>query len=198
MPQFAVNSQLATRNPEPAVLLSPQGRVGTWVPSIGRMSDYVAVPSRSGRDQWEGVVLQGSGELSPSPQGRVGTRPGARKSETSEWSPSPQGRVGTNYRPALVEYFFVAVPSRSGRDTERALTAFDFLLRRRPLKVGSGRQYKLTEEDGERFRRRPLKVGSGLRQNLGFWWRYGSKGLAHFPLKFPPRLFSAFKVLKTA
>ena len=29
MPQFAVNSQLATRNPEPAVLLSPQGRVGT-------------------------------------------------------------------------------------------------------------------------------------------------------------------------
>ena len=51
MPQFAVNSQLATRNPKPAVLLSPQGRVGTW--KISPRPEH---------------TLQ-----SPSPQGRVGT-----------------------------------------------------------------------------------------------------------------------------
>ncbi|MCS3919721.1 hypothetical protein Q2T83_14000 [Fervidibacter sacchari] len=50
MPQFAVNSQLATRNPEPAVLLSPQGRVGT----VARWR------LRSDLTHW-----------SPSPQGRV-------------------------------------------------------------------------------------------------------------------------------
>ncbi|WKU15437.1 hypothetical protein Q2T83_14010 [Fervidibacter sacchari] len=49
-PQFAVNSQLATRNPQPAVLLSPQGRVGTRTLSTHPFTfALVAVPSRSGQ-----------------------------------------------------------------------------------------------------------------------------------------------------
>jgi len=70
-------------------------------------------------------------------------------------SPSPQGRVGTFASRRLhADDAGVAVPSRSGRD---------------------GQQNNTSEV--RRKCRRPLKVGSGPRQNLGFWWRYGSKGV---------------------
>ena len=113
MPQFAVNSQLATRNPKPAVLLSPQGRVklscglsvercafktafnlpSTHNPQPSTLNLPFIVPSRSGRNALEIAALF-----------------------ALLTSPSPQGRVGTNLKALFYDDFeLVAVPSRSGQ-----------------------------------------------------------------------------------
>jgi len=121
-PQFAVNSQLATRNPQLAVYCplkvgsghaansdvtisdivspSPQGRVGT-IRSVPTeiLYNQIAVPSRSGRD----AIRRSSSPLggrSPSPQGRVGTFDAETTCRLLQQSPSPQGRVGTMLRTA--------------------------------------------------------------------------------------------------
>ena len=45
------------------------------------------------------------------------------------------------------------------------------------IAIGYYNQHTAHEFVELQHNRRPLKVGSGPRQNLGFWWRYGSKGV---------------------
>ena len=117
MPQFAVNSQLATRNPEPAVLLSPQGRVGT-TPSLQRK-----------------ILDIGS----PSPQGRVGTPLWGEGGILVERSPSPQGRVGTSQQSSrLNRGGCCRRPLKVGSGLSLPKFTAETMMYRRPLKVGSG------------------------------------------------------------
>ena len=159
-PQFAVNSQPATRNlpfycplkvgselaPEWTMKSplrwspSPQGRVGTRDgKSDIEMLQAVAVPSRSGRDQ------AAAGQIAQAEIIAVPSRSG-RDLRASWWgcrgiklSPSPQGRVGT-YRTRFTYQWGARSPSPQGRVGTR--WDFDFHVAgtcRRPLKVGSGR-----------------------------------------------------------
>ena len=172
-----------TRNPEPAVLLSPQGRVGTVFPlPFKGHADEIAVPSRSGRDFNTIAEIVQTYPASPSPQGRVGT--GSSSHSLRRFRNRRPLKVGSGLnlllhafkatisrRPLKVgsgpaqnsaqkSFVTVAVPSRSGRDQLERQGYFVVRSGRRPLKVGSGLLVVVGTISAVALSRRPLKVGS--------------------------------------
>ena len=144
------------RNPPPF----PCGQVGTSQCLLGCELTPLTVPSKSGQNHF-GASDGCWGKLSPSPQSRVKT-----------WEIKLLCRV-----PCAV-----AVPSKSGQNA--ALPLRNALLRnRRPLKVGSKREY---HSGGLKnlCSRRPLKVGSKLRKRILLALRH----LCRRPLKVGSKL----------
>ena len=152
----------------------------------------VAVPSRSGRNTPLGMTVPSLLNTSPSPQGRVGTRPTSPRHllVCRVAVPSRSGRDVSDevYLPMGCT---VAVPSRSGRNHCGYEALIATLLRRRPLKVGSehsagddssfvvehiavpSRSGRNKTHKSSAFTclpsRRPLKVGSGPDSHPNLW-----------------------------
>ena len=168
-PQFAVNPQLATRNPQRAVYCPL--KVGSEPNPKNRGSGFLPCrrPLKVGSGRGWLIITVLRLELSPSPQGRVGTPTLARvQFATNSRRPLKVGsgrgcflatsllfscrrplKVGSGQE-ALVTMdellAAVAVPSRSGRDLSiKFLRATQLGSRRRPLKVGSGPLPRRTE-----------------------------------------------------
>mgnify|MGYP007015362334 CR=1 FL=1 len=166
-------SQEVARNRSP----SPQGRVGTrrLARALAEAFD-VAVPSRSGRNN---ATHRTQHRITPCRRPlKVGS--GLQRVSGADVSeqiavPSRSGRDWGGHR-VEGDFHEIAVPSRSGRDLSHLPQSTPHV--RIAVPSRSGRDDIVDDKPQLGLRnRRPLKVGSGLRQNLGFWWRYGSKGV---------------------